>query len=244
MSIPLGLDFPTEWGRREPAQLARRVILSGVVSPTMRHLSSLEVVGAESFDGPGPYLIAANHQSHLDTPLLLSALPLKVRKRTVVAAAMDTFFMSPTKAVTTVLTFNAIPVERHKVNRRSAALAQQLIEQGWNVLIYPEGGRTVDGRLMEFKPGAAYLAEKTGATVVPTYIHGIGGLIGRRYAKAPLFTDGPVQIRHHVSVTFGPGIVPEPGENIRRLNGRIESAVVEIGRRVSGDPDYGRRDLE
>jgi 1-acyl-sn-glycerol-3-phosphate acyltransferase len=244
MSIPLGLDFPTEWGRREPAQLARRVILSGVVSPTMRTLTSLDVLGVENFERPGPFLIAANHQSHLDTPVLLSALPVRVRQKTVVAAAMDTFFMSPTKAATTVLAFNAFPVERNKVNRRSAALAQQLIEQGWNVLIYPEGGRTTDGRLMEFKPGVAYLAEKTGATVIPTYIHGIGELIGRRYAKAPLFTNAPVQIRHHVSVTFGEGLALEDGENIRRLNDRIESAVIELGRRVSGDRDYGRRDLD
>ena len=144
----------------------------------------------------------ANHASHADTILLLSALPAKERRRTVVAAAMDSFFMDYRQAIKTVFVFNAIPVDRLKVNRRSAQLAIDLVEDDWNLVIYPEGGRTPDGNLQEFKGGAAYLAERTKATVIPTYIHESG------YIKAPS-TPRPRlprranERRHHVIVAFG-----------------------------------------
>jgi 1-acyl-sn-glycerol-3-phosphate acyltransferase len=241
MDVPLGLDFPTDWARAEPARTVRDVILSAVVAPTIRQISSLEVRGTHNLVGAGTMIFAANHVSHLDTPLVLSSLPSPVRRRTVVAAAMDTFFLKASKAAVTVLAFNAIPIERHKVNRRSAEVAQRLLEEGWHLLIYPEGGRTTTGDLQEFKAGAAYLSERTGATVVPTYIHGAGELMGPKYAKAPVYTEGPNQRRHHVTVTFGPGLVEADGENIRRFGARIEEAVATLGREVSGDPDYGRR---
>jgi len=242
MKVPLGLDFPTDWGREEPARTVRDLVLAGLVAPTIRHASSLTVTGLENVSNQQTKIFAANHVSHLDTPLVLSALPSAVRRHTVVAAAMDTFFLSHRKAITTVLTFNAIPIERNKVNRRSAELAQQLLEKSWNLLIYPEGGRTTTGDLMEFKPGAAFLAERTGASVIPVYIHGAGELAGPRYAKASLYTSAPFQWRHHVSVNFGPGLTQLEGENIRRFGARIEQSVAELGRKVSGNPDYGRRE--
>jgi 1-acyl-sn-glycerol-3-phosphate acyltransferase len=208
----------------------------------MRTLSTLEVRGRENLEGPGTMIFAANHVSHLDTMLVLSSLPLHVRRRTVVAAAMDTFFLDPKKAVPTVLFFNAIPIERHKVNRRSAELAQRLLQEGWHLLIYPEGGRTTTGDLMPFKSGAAYLAERTDATVVPTFLNGAGGLLGRRYAKAESYRDQPNRLRHHVTVAFGPQLTMTPDENMRRFGIRIESAVIDLGREVSGNRDYGRRD--
>ena len=241
MKVPLGLDFPTDWGRQEPASTVRNLIFSGVVAPTIRGASTLQVTGTENISTPATKIFAANHVSHLDTPLVLSALPSAIRRHTIVAAAMDTFFMSAPKAVTTVLTFNAIPIERHKVNRRSAELAQRLLEQSWNLLIYPEGGRTTNGSLMDFKPGAAFLAERTGATVIPTYIHGAGELAGPRYAKASRYRDAPFQWRHHVSVNFGEGLTQLDGENVRRFGARIEEAVAELGRKISGDRSPGRR---
>ena len=108
-----------------------------------------------------------------------------------VAAAVDSFFMDHRNAFKTVILFNAIPVDRLKVNRRSAQLALELVEDGWNLVIYPEGGRTPDGRLQEFKGGAAYLAERSKATVIPTYIHESGLLKARKYAKAPLYRQRP-----------------------------------------------------
>lgn len=235
----LGLDYPTKWGRGYIARFVRDVIQSYALGPYARYLTTLEVRGAEKISGDGPFIFVANHASHVDTIILLTSLPAKERRRTVVAAAMDSFFMDAWQAFRTVLVFNAIPVDRHKVNRRSAQQALELVEDHWNLLIYPEGGRTPDGRLQEFKGGAAYLAERSRATVIPTYIHESGYLKGPKYAKAPKYVEGPSQRRHHVIVAFGDPLRCAEGENMRHFGARIEQAVAALGRDVSGDPDYG-----
>lgn len=235
----LGLDYSTKWGRGYSARFVRNALQSYFMMPYTRYLSTLEVRGIEHIKGPGPFIFAANHSSNMDTPLVLSALPVHERKRTVVAAAMDNFFMDTRTAIRTVILFNAIPIDRHRVNRRSAQLALELIEDHWNLIIYPEGGRTPDGQLQEFKGGAAYLGERTHALVIPTYIHGAGYLQARKYAKAPRYVDGPNRRRHHVVVAFGPALQSAEDESIRKFNGRIKDGVVQLGRSVSGDATYG-----
>jgi 1-acyl-sn-glycerol-3-phosphate acyltransferase len=235
----LGMDYPTKWGRGYTASFVRRALHS-VFIPYSRYLSTLEVRGAEQIAGERPFIFVANHASHADTVLLLSAIPPKERQRTVVAAAVDSFFMDHRNAFKTVILFNAIPVDRLKVNRRSAQLALELIEDDWNLVIYPEGGRTPDGRLQEFKGGAAYLAERSKATVIPTYIHESGWLKAKKYAKAPVYRDAPNERRHHVIIAFGEPLRCDVGENMRHFGVRIEQAVQELGREVSGDPNYGR----
>ncbi len=237
----LGLDYPTQWGRRYTARFVRDLYLTLFVAPTIRRIGQLRVDGIEHLSGGDPFIFVANHISHMDTPIVLSALPRSLRKRTIVAAAMDNFFMNRRKAFFTVLSFNAIPIDRHKVNRRSSQLAIDLLEDRWNILIYPEGGRSPDGNLQEFKGGAAYLAERSRRPVIPVYIHDAGYLRGARYAKAPKFTGAEGQNTHPVSVTFGAPLMPFVDENIRRYGARIEEAVAELGRRVSGDPTYGVR---
>ena len=237
----LGMDFPTKWARGYTARSLRQLIQGCFMVPYARFLTTLEVRGVEHVAGERPFIFVANHTSHADTILLLSALPVKERQRTVVAAAMDSFFMHYGQAFRTVLYFNAIPVDRLKVNRRSAQLALELVEDDWNLVIYPEGGRTPDGQLQEFKGGAAYLAERSKATVIPTYIHESGLLKGPKYAKAPISVNAPSERRHHVIITFGDPLRCEVGENMRHFNVRIEQAVAELGREVSGDANYGVR---
>jgi 1-acyl-sn-glycerol-3-phosphate acyltransferase len=237
----LGLDFPTKWGRGYTARFAREIIQTYFMGPYARYLSTLEIRGSENIAGKRPFIFVANHASHSDTILLLTAIPAKERRRTVVAAAMDSFFMDYRQAIKTVLYFNAIPVDRLKVNRRSAQLALELVEDDWNLVIYPEGGRTPDGQLQEFKGGAAYLAERSKATVIPTYIHESGYLKGAKYAKAPIYVDANEK-RHHVIIAFGEPLRCEEGENMRHFGVRIERSVEELGQEVSGDANYGRRE--
>jgi 1-acyl-sn-glycerol-3-phosphate acyltransferase len=235
----LGMDYPTKWGRGYSARFARNIIHTYFMGPYVRYLSTLEVRGAEHIVGNGPFIFVANHSSNVDTIILMTALPVKVRRRTVVAAAVDSFFMNAGDAFKTVLIYNAIPVDRLKVNRRSSQLALELVEDHWNLVIYPEGGRTPDGHLHKFKGGAAYLAERSKATVIPTYLHEAGMLKGPKYAKAPQYVESPSQRRHHVIVAFGLAMRCEEGENMRRFGDRIERAVEVLGREVSGDPTYG-----
>ncbi len=237
--VQLGLDFPTKWARGYGARFLRSLLLNYYVAPVTKRMASLEVRGLEHVSGRGPFIFVANHASNLDTPLVLTSLPSSLRNHTVVAAAMDSFFMDAYRAFKTVILFNAIPIDRHRVNRRSAQLALELIEDHWNLLIFPEGGRTPDGSMHEFKGGAAYLADRAKAVVIPTYIHESGYLRGPKYAKAPRFVDSPNQRRHHVVVAFAPALHAEEGESLRRLGARIQEAVASLGRDVSGDPTFG-----
>ena len=238
------MDFPTKWARGFSARALRHAVQNYFMVPYAKFLTTLEVRGVEHIGGERPFIFVANHTSHADTILLLSAIPVKERQRTVVAAAMDSFFMHYGQAFRTVFLFNAIPVDRLKVNRRSAQLALELVEDDWNLVIYPEGGRTPDGQLQEFKGGAAYLAERSKATVIPTYIHESGLLKGPKYAKAPLYVDAPNERRHHVSITFGAPLRCDAEENMRHFNVRIEDAVARLGREVSGDANFGVRPVE
>jgi len=233
------MDFPTAWGRSRTMRVTRDVIQSVIVSPLFHYLGQLEVRGSHYLVGDGPFIIAANHVSTLDTPVVLSSLPSRIRRRTVVAAAIDTFFAKRLTATTSVFMWNAIPIDRHKINRRSADDALALLNDHWTLLIYPEGGRTPDGAMHDFKGGAAYLADRSHVQVIPTYIHDVGFLLGPRFAKAPLYTKAGMKWRHRVVVAFGPPLEMREGESLRRFGQRIESAVVELGRSVSGDENYG-----
>lgn len=240
-----GLDFRTAWARRRLARMLRAVlqdvVVAGLVAvfapSTKRGLAALRRID-------GPFILASNHQSHADTSIIVAALPRRVRRRLVVAAASDLFFSSYLRAGFAALVYNAIPIERNKVERRSAALARELLDQGWGLLIFPEGHRSEDGRLLEFKGGAAYLADRTGAAVIPCYLENTRFVLPRLFAKS---TEGRPRPkgpwRTAVTVTFGPAIHPIEGEPTRRLGRRIESAVAHLGRDVAGDPLAGQAPL-
>ncbi len=131
-------------------------------------------------------IFAANHASHVDTPLLLTTLPVDFRHRTVVAAASDYFFDRTWKSVLWAFALAAIPIERSRVNRKSADTAAQLLEDGWNLVIFPEGGRSPDGWTQPFRGGAAYLARRTGRPVIPVYLHGTRHVLPKKPDDAGL----------------------------------------------------------
>ncbi len=150
----LGVHYDTAWSRRYPVRLARAMVLDNVARPLARVVASPQVRGDEHLaDLEAPVIFAANHASHADTPLLLSCLPLRFRHRTVVAAAADYFFDRRWKADAWSFLLAAIPFERTKVNRRSAELAAELLDDRWNLVIFPEGGRSPDGWAQSLPPG-------------------------------------------------------------------------------------------
>jgi 1-acyl-sn-glycerol-3-phosphate acyltransferase len=234
----LGLDYPTDWARGPLPRAVRRLVLDGLIVPFTKRRTTMTVLGLEHLPDQQVAIFTANHTSHLDTPLVLAALGVR-RRRTVVAGAVDTFFLKARKAFITVLFFNVIPIERHKVNRRSAEQALALVKAGWNLLIYPEGGRTPTGPMLEFKGGAAYLSERSGAPVVPTFLLGAGEWMGPKYAKAPIYTEVPNRTHSHVTVAFGAPLYPVEGENLRRFGERVQQAVVALARATTQDPTWG-----
>jgi 1-acyl-sn-glycerol-3-phosphate acyltransferase len=228
-----GLDFDTDWARKPPARLARAAIIDLAIRPAVHVLAKPTVDGKERLDAvEAPVIFAANHHSHADTGLLLSLLPQRFRRKTVVAAAADYFFDRRTKGTFHALTFGAVPMERTKVNRRSAVVATDLLADGWNLVIFPEGGRSPDGWAQEFRGGAAYLAVRSGRPVVPVYIEGTRHMWpkGQRLPRP-----------HKVTVTFGTPISPDPGEDARRLAARLERAVAALADEQATDWWTARR---
>ena len=141
-----------------------------LASPTVRGLDRLA-------DIDGPVVFAANHHSHLDTPLMLSAIPEPWRHHIVIGAAADYFFGNRVTAPLSALVIGAIPIERTKVGRKSADDAAALIDDGWSMLIFPEGGRSPDGWGQPFRGGAAYLSLRCWVPVVPVHIEGTARIL-------------------------------------------------------------------
>jgi 1-acyl-sn-glycerol-3-phosphate acyltransferase len=246
----VGLDYDTAWARRYPARLARAAVVDFVSSPLTRLVAPATVVGAPALERvEGPVIFAANHNSHFDTAVLLSAIPAKFRHQLIVAAASDYFFDTTVKATVVSLVLGAIPIERSKVSRRSAQAALELLEDGWSVLIYPEGGRSADGWLQDFKGGAAYLSVRTGAPVVPIWLEGTGRILPKAPTKKGGAPGGSgsesastaTLRRRPVSVTFGRPVRPAEGEDARSMGPRIEDAVALLGREVATDYYRARR---
>ena len=186
----LGADYDTRWARSPVAKVARQLVVAGpqrmlidwVTDPEIRghdRLADLLRTAERTDSAPPPVIFAPNHHSHLDTALMVRAVPSAWRPHVVTAAAADYFFDKRWKATLAAITLNAIPVDREVTNRRSADLMAGLIEDGWSLVIYPEGGRSPDGWGQTFKGGAAYLAGRTGAPVVPVFIDGTDSIMGK-----------------------------------------------------------------
>jgi 1-acyl-sn-glycerol-3-phosphate acyltransferase len=215
-----GQDFDTAWARRYPARVARALLVDGVLRPAVRALAPPRVHGLDRLDAlDEPVIFVANHHSHLDTPLLITSLPERWRHRTVVAAAADYFFDTRVKGALSALVLGAVPVERARVDRRPLELAHGLLDDGWSVVIFPEGGRSPDGWGQEFRGGAGYLAVRGNVPVVPVHLAGTGRVL-RKGARRPT--------RSPVDVTYGWPLRPAEGENAHRFATRIEEAVAAL----------------
>jgi 1-acyl-sn-glycerol-3-phosphate acyltransferase len=230
---PVGADYDTAWARSPMARVARGALVEGVMRPLAAVLGSPAVTGTDRLDRlEGPVVFAANHHSHIDTPLLLTTLPDRWRHKVVVGAAADYFFGSKVTAAAAALVIGAIPIERAKVGRKSADLARSLVDEGWSLLIFPEGGRSPDGWGQPFRGGAAYVAKRCDVPVVPIHVEGTGRIL-RKGKNRPT--------RSQVSVTYGAPLVAGPDEDARRFAVRIEQAVAALADEAATDWWQARR---
>ena len=232
-----GVDYETDWARTHGARMARALIVDDVLRPVLHAIAAPQVHGGDRLVGlDPPAIFVANHHSHLDTSLLLTSLPERFRHRAVVAAAADYFFTTRAKGAVSALAIGAIPMERTKVGRRSADLAAQLLDDGWNLIMFPEGGRSPDGWGRAFRGGAAYLALRCGRPVVPLYLEGTGRL-WRRGTRLPKVAGRG----QGVHLVFGSPVRAEEGEDARRLGARVERAVAALADEWSTDWWSARR---
>lgn len=169
----------------------------------------------------GGCVVVANHSSHADTAVLLAALPASARP--VFGAAADYWFDVPARRFVATSLAGILPVRRSGDGNYAALLAAAgpALKAGRTVVIYPEGTRSTDGAIGEFRSGAIRLARDCGVPIVPVAIAGTADVLPKdgRYSPAPMHvhvgapvdphTTSAPRLRAHVLAlreVFGAGV--------------------------------------
>lgn len=133
----------------------------------------LRVEGVAHLPRRAPYVLVANHTSHLDTLMLGAAVPGRLRHRLFPLGAGDTFFSTPSKALLSSLFLNALPMWRRNVGRHGLTQMRERLVAGEDVFVlFPEGTRSRDGALGTFKAGIGMLVAGTEVPVHPCHVEG------------------------------------------------------------------------
>lgn len=197
---------------------ARYVAQQMLLKNLVWSLCDVHVHHAERLEGVRPPLIVvANHASHLDTPLILGALPSKISRYLAAGAAQDYFFQNKLKAMGTSLFFNAFPVDRQRTGKRRG-VSGDLLEAGVPLLIFPEGTRSKTGAMRSFKPGVARLSISRRVPVLPIALVGAG-------AAMPKDSRWPIKGRPSIHVVLGTPMLPLPDERANDFSTRLQDCV-------------------
>jgi long-chain acyl-CoA synthetase len=151
-----------------------RSFFQQILFTAIRFFCKLEIIGKENLINiKKPVIFVANHNSHLDTPLILKALPFYLRRKMAVAAAEDYFFEGKFwLPVFAKIFLNAYPFSRTSAIRRNLKYSGWLMDQDYSILIYPEGTRSIDGKMGNFKIGIGMIAKEMDARVIPLRLKG------------------------------------------------------------------------
>jgi 1-acyl-sn-glycerol-3-phosphate acyltransferase len=168
-----------------------------VVAPMLRFYFRGRVYGMENVPRSGPLIVVANHASDFDPPLLSCCV-----RRPVSYMAKEELFRVPVLKQAIVL-YGAYPVRRGSADRSAIRAALHQLEQGWAVGVFLSGTRTPDGRIPEAKLGAAMIASKMQAPLLPVSLWGTEAILpkGSRFPRAV-----PITVR------IGKPIMPPLGD--------------------------------
>lgn len=131
-----------------------------------------QIEGANNVPPHVNFIVAPNHESHIDTGLVKKALGPQAAEQTVAVAAADYWFDTKYKRAYMNNFTTLVPIERTGSLRQSLRHVTQILDQGYNALIFPEGTRSTDGEIHEFKPIIGYLALNQKIGILPIYIWG------------------------------------------------------------------------
>ncbi len=136
-----------------------------IVAPLFRRIFKIKAYNAEVLKTDSPLIVAPNHRSYIDPPLLNAVSPeplVFLAKKELFEGHLKNWFFR---------NLNAIPVDRSKADIRALDEAVKRLKEGCKVVIFPEGRRAPERGFLKPKPGIGYLVAKTGVPVVPVYIH-------------------------------------------------------------------------
>jgi long-chain acyl-CoA synthetase len=226
-------DFPT-WNRSWPVQIVRRLSQATWILPLARLFAHIRVEGGDHLRLlDGPVLLAANHQSHMDVPVILAALPGHVRARVAPAMLKEFFtahfhpanhtwrqrFTNSLNYYLACFFFNTFPIPQREAGaRHTLRYMGELTGGGWSILIFPEGVRSPTGQIKPFKGGVGMIASRLGVPVVPVRLDGLD-----RILPTNAYFVKPGRVR----VAFGEPLVLR-GDNYTELALQVEERVRQL----------------
>ena len=235
VSVAAAADFEfPEWNRSWWARAIRRVALPYWLLPLTRIFVWLRRGGLENLNGLNtPVIFASNHQSHLDVPTILAALPARFRYRLAPAMLKEFFdahfhperhsfrerFTNGLNYYLAALFFGAFPIpQREAGTLETLRYMGDLAGRGWCVLIFPEGKMTDAGEISTFQPGVGMIASRLQVPVVPIRIQGLDRVLHRTWKLA---------IPGRIRVIFGKPLQLS-GADYRANAQQVRAAVEEL----------------
>ena len=176
--------------------------------------------GEQFFPKVGGVIVAANHASYLDIPLLGCA----IRRRVVFLGRASLF---PNRLLSWILQrLGWIPLKTHRLDRRAFGLALDYLKAGTPVVIFPEGTRTEDGQLQQGRPGIGYLVEESQCQVIPAFISGTFKVLPIRAKWPRLF---PVSVSFGKSIDFPKSDVTSKKLEYEKIGRSVMEHVAQVG---------------
>lgn len=207
-----------------------RIVRCTVVMGTMLFCKA-KIHGRKNIPKKGPVLVLSNHQSYLD-PMICQ----RASSRGFWYIARDTLYAGPIFGPV-LAKLRTIPIRRGEADIASMRKVMEKLKQGEAVGLFPEGSRTLDGKIATIKPGVSLLSRRTGAPVVPAVIDGAFESWSRHQKKPKWFCKGIVKFAEPISAEA----VKEMGdaEFARRLTAQLRQMQSEIRIEQGKEPfDY------
>lgn len=219
---PLWLRGVTMARDREPAVnlLLYRLFKFSVVAPALRFYFRGRIYGTDQVPMTGKLIVVANHASDFDPPLLSSAVG-----RPISYMAKEELFQVPLLRQAIQL-YGAYPVKRGSADRSAIRAALQQLERGWAVGIFLQGTRTADARIPSPKIGAALIAAKAQATLLPVSLWGTQGIL----------KGSALPRRVPLTIRIGDPIPPPPTTD----RDQLEAVITECTEAIHRLHDLGR----
>jgi len=204
--------------------MLKKIFFAIFVRPLVLIISGVHVVGKERLPLKGPYIIAANHNSHLDTMVLMSIFPLSKINQVKPVAAADYFMKNKYFSWFSQNVIGIIPLKRRPTKAEGHPLlgVTKALKNGDIVIVFPEGSRGVPEEMGTFKTGIAHLVKEfPSIPVVPIYIHGAGKALPKGEALFVPFI---------IDVNIGEALYFEDEDN-KSFTARLEKSIKDLERK-------------
>ncbi|MDZ7669321.1 MAG: 1-acyl-sn-glycerol-3-phosphate acyltransferase [Gammaproteobacteria bacterium] len=197
-----------------------------------RYFKPFTVLGREKFRGiKGPCIIVANHTSHMDAVALHAALPGRIRWNVYAGAAADRWFVKGRKELVMQPWYQSLAMGTFPIQRGGGSKAldypKWLLDQGCNLIIFPEGTRSTSRSMAKFRHGVSILALEKDVPVVPVFLAGLSA-IRPKGTREP--QPGPAYVRVLEPIRFAPGTsVPDATRQIFEAMNAVHRHVAQFG---------------